>query len=96
MFAIITLIDTLLAIAFWVIVIQVIMSWLINFNVINLHQPLVRQIWDGLNRLTAPVYGRIRRFLPSMGGLDFAPMIVILGIFFLRNLVTVDLARALL
>ena len=64
--AIFWLIDTILTLAFWVILIQVILSWLINFNVINLYQPVVRQIWDGLNRLTAPIYAPLRRVLPNL------------------------------
>jgi YggT family protein len=65
----------------WFIVIaHVIMSWLINFNVLNRNQPLVWQIWTGLERLLEPLYRPIRRMLPSMGGLDLSPLIVLLGI----------------
>lgn len=94
--AIFWLIDTILTLAFWVILIQVILSWLINFNVINLYQPVVRQIWDGLNRLTAPIYAPLRRVLPNLGGIDLAPMIVIIAIFFLQNLLRYDIAPAVL
>ena len=90
--AIFWLLNTLLEIAFWIILIQVIMSWLINFNVINLYQPFVRQVWDALNQLTAPIYRRIRSVIPLMGGLDFAPMIVILGIIFLQILLRTSIA----
>lgn len=96
MTALIWLIDTILSIVFWIVIIQVVMSWLINFNVINRHQPLVRQIWDGLNQLLEPLYRPIRRVLPSMGGLDFAPMILIIGIYFIRIFLRHDLAPALL
>jgi YggT family protein len=75
----------LIGVAKMVIIIHIIMSWLINFQVLNLRQPLVAQIWDGLNRLLEPVYGPIRRALPQMGGLDLAPLIVILGIFALET-----------
>ena len=95
MVAIFWLLDTLLMLAFWVILIQVIMSWLINFNVINLYQPIVRQIWDALNQITAPVYRRIRSVIPPLGGLDFAPLIVIIGIHFLRILLATSVAPAL-
>lgn len=61
----------------WIVIIHIIMSWLINFQVLNLHQPLVSQIWSGLNRLLEPIYGPIRRALPQMGGLDLAPLILI-------------------
>jgi YggT family protein len=64
----------LLDVAFFIVIAHVILSWLINFGVLNLRQPIVAQIWDGLNRLLEPVYGPIRRALPNMGGLDLAPL----------------------
>ena len=70
---------------FWFFVIaHVIMSWLINFNVLNLHQQLVAQIWYGLNRILDPVYGRIRAFLPQMGSLDLAPLLVLIALYAAR------------
>ena len=95
MVAIFWLLDTILFFAFVIILVQVIMSWLINFNVINLYQPVVRQIWDALNQLTAPIYRRIRSVIPPMGGLDFAPLILIIAIHFLRILLATSIAPAL-
>jgi YggT family protein len=74
-------------VAKWIVLAHVIMSWLINFNVLNLRQPLVWQLWNGLNRILEPVYSRVRRFLPSMSGVDFAPLAVILAIFALEIVV---------
>ena len=74
----------LIDVAFMIILVHIIMSWLINFSVLNLRQPLVAQIWHGLNTLVEPVYGPIRRRLPAMGGLDLAPLIVILGLYVLE------------
>lgn len=74
----------LIDVAFLIVVIHIIMSWLINFSVLNLRQPLVAQIWHGFNSLVEPVYGPIRRRLPAMGGLDLAPLIVILGLYALE------------
>lgn len=68
----------------FIIIAHIIMSWLINFQVLNLRQPLVAQLWDGLNRVLEPVYGRVRSFLPQMGGLDLAPLIVLLAVYALR------------
>ena len=76
----------LLDIVWFIIIAHVIMSWLINFQVLNLRQPLVAQIWDGLNRLLEPVYSRVRRFLPQMGGLDLAPLVVLISVAILRIL----------
>jgi len=74
----------LLNIVWFIIIAHVIMSWLINFQVLNLRQPLVAQVWDGLNRLLEPVYGRVRSFLPQMGGLDLAPLVVLIAVAVLR------------
>lgn len=74
----------ILDIAQFIIIAHIIMSWLINFQVLNLRQPLVAQVWDGLNRVLEPLYSVVRRFLPSMGGLDLAPLVVLIGIYALR------------
>lgn len=70
----------LLNIVYFIVIAHVIMSWLINFQVLNLRQPLVAQIWDGLNRLLDPIYSRLRSFLPQMGGLDLAPLVLLIGV----------------
>ncbi|MCB1352393.1 MAG: YggT family protein [Rhodobacteraceae bacterium] len=73
-----------LDIMWWFVIAHVVMSWLINFNVLNRNQPLVWQIWVGLNRVLEPIYGPIRRVLPSMGGLDLSPLIVIFALYAIR------------
>jgi YggT family protein len=70
----------LLNIVYFIVIAHVIMSWLINFQVLNLRQPLVAQIWEGLNRLLEPIYSRVRQVLPQMGGLDLAPLVVLIGV----------------
>ena len=75
--------------------IHVIMSWLLNFGVLNRHQPLVASIWDGLTRLLEPVYRPVRRMMPDTGALDLAPLVVFLGIIILRNILIADLARSM-
>lgn len=64
----------ILSVVYWVILIHVIMSWLINFQVLNLHQQFVAQIWYGLNRILEPIYGPLRRILPDTRPLDLAPL----------------------
>jgi len=61
-----------------------IMSWLISFQVLNIRQPLVSQIWDGLSRLLEPIYGPIRRVLPQMSGLDLSPLVALVAIYILE------------
>ena len=74
----------ILDIAQWIIIARIIMSWLINFQVLNLRQPLVASIWQGLNGILEPVYARVRSFLPNIGGLDLAPLLVLIAIYALR------------
>ena len=74
----------LLDVAWFLIIVHVIMSWLINFQVLNLHQQFVAQMWYGLNRLVEPMYAPIRRFLPNMGGLDLAPLVALIAVYSLR------------
>ncbi|RJE79339.1 YggT family protein [Paracoccus sp. JM45] len=74
-----------LQVLWFIMIVHIIMSWLINFQVLNLRQPLVGQIWDGLNRLLEPIYSPIRRRLPDMGGLDLAPLIVFIAIIILQR-----------
>ena len=71
----------ILNIAQFIVLAHVIMSWLINFQVLNLRQPLVASIWDGMCRLLNPLYSRVRRLLPDTGTLDLAPLIVLLLIY---------------
>lgn len=78
----------LLNIAQFIVIVHVIASWLINFQVLNLRQPLVAQLWQGLNVMVEPVYSRIRRVLPPMAGIDLAPLIALVAIFALQTIIT--------
>ncbi|MCB9979470.1 MAG: YggT family protein [Rhodospirillales bacterium] len=72
---------------FYVIVIEVVVSWLLVFEVINLRNPQAQNLIRLLRRLTDPVMGPIRKYVPAIGGIDISPIIVIFGIFMLQNLV---------
>lgn len=74
----------ILDVLWFFIIAHVIMSWLINFQVLNLRQQFVAQVWDGLNRLLEPLYSRVRRFLPPMSGIDLAPLVVLVAVYALR------------
>jgi len=78
------ILNLILDVVWFFILAHVIMSWLINFQVLNLHQQFVAQIWYGLNRILEPIYTPIRRALPQMQGIDLAPLIVLLSIVVLR------------
>jgi YggT family protein len=77
----------LLTILWWVIIVQAIMSWLIQFNVINLHNEFVRSIWNALGVITEPLYRPIRRILPDFGALDLSPLVVLVVLYILMNIV---------
>ncbi len=74
----------ILGVAKFFIIAHFIMSWLISFQVLNVRQEFVSQIWYGLNRLLDPIYQPIRRILPPMGGLDLAPLVALIGIYALE------------
>lgn len=75
----------ILDILFFFMIVHIIMSWLINFNVLNPYQPIVRSIWEGLNRLLEPIYNPIRRVLPNTHPLDLAPLAVFVIVISLRD-----------
>ena len=81
------LIDTILSLYTYVIIAMVVMSWLLAFGIININNQFVRQAQYIIFRLTEPVLGPIRRILPDLGGIDLSPIVVLLGIFFVRNLI---------
>ena len=70
----------------WILIASAILSWLVAFNVVNTRNRAVYVIGDFLYRVTEPVLAPIRRIMPNLGGLDLSPIIVILIIFFIRNL----------
>lgn len=84
--ALVDIADLLLTILTWVIIIQVVLSWLLAFNVLNTSSNGVRTIAVAIDRLTAPLYRPIRRMLPDFGGIDFSPMVVLLLILVLQKL----------
>lgn len=84
--ALIDVVIILLKVVWWIIVIQMILSWLVAFNVINTYNDFVRGLLRGLDRITEPVYRPIRKVLPDFGGLDFSPMVVLLVLWILNRI----------
>ena len=93
MLTLVNILLLLLNVAWWFAVAHIIMSWLINFGVLNMNQPIVGQLWDGLNRILEPVYSRIRNILPATGALDLAPLVFLLGII-IAQMILGDAARS--
>ena len=86
---------TILALNFylWVVLAYVIMSWLVNFRVINLQNQFVRMVWEFLWRISDVTLGRIRRYVPGFGGMDISPLILILIIYFIQYVLQEVLIR---
>ena len=87
MITILSIIQVLLDIVWWIIVVQAIMSWLIAFNVINIYNNVVRSIWTSMNALTEPLLRPIRSMLPAMGGLDISPIVLLLLLFLIEDII---------
>lgn len=85
-YAIVWLVNTILSILTWAIIIQAVLSWLFAFDVINHRNRFVNQIAIFLDRLTAPILEPFRRIIPSLGGIDISPIVVLLLINFARIL----------
>lgn len=86
LYALFSIVDMILQLLLWVIIIQVILSWLVAFNVINFSSNFVRTVVEGLDRITAPLYRPIRKIMPDFGGIDFSPIVLILAIQIIRKL----------
>ncbi|WP_191057887.1 YggT family protein [Geminicoccus harenae] len=91
MYALANLIDTAVSIYLTLLFAAVILTWLVQFNVVNPRQPLVHTIGTFLYRITEPALAPIRRVMPNLGGIDISPVILILLIHFARNLIVYDL-----
>ena len=80
MLLVISIAQVLIDVLWWIIVVQVVLSWLVVFNVLNTHSQGVRTFLGWLDRFTEPLYRPLRKILPDFGGLDFAPLIVLLAL----------------
>ncbi|ALK10755.1 YggT family protein [Blastochloris viridis] len=87
MHSILWLFDTIITLYVWILIASAVLSWLVAFNVVNPRNQVVAQVGEALWRLTEPVLAPIRRFLPNLGGLDISPVVLIIGLFFVRNIV---------
>ena len=70
----------------WIMIIYIVMGWLIRFEVLNIRQPFVSQVYYELARLLEPIFAPIRRVLPDAGGIDFSPIVVLIGVYFIQQL----------
>jgi YggT family protein len=92
MHAVLNLFNTVVSIYIWLLIASVVLSWLIAFNVVNTGNRFVYQVRDFLHRITEPLLRPIRNLLPNLGGIDISPVVLILALYFVRDLVF-ELAR---
>ena len=85
--SVLILFDNIISLYIWILIINVIISWLVAFNVLNTRNRFVYSLLDVSYKLTAPPLNYIRRFLPNLGSIDISPIILILALMFIRNLV---------
>ncbi|MBP6011702.1 MAG: YggT family protein [Alphaproteobacteria bacterium] len=79
--------DQLLYVYVWIVIASVILSWLVNFNVVNPYNPAIRAVQTFCYRVTEPLLAPIRRIMPDLGGLDISPIVLILGLQLFRDVV---------
>ena len=85
--SILILFDNIISLYIWILIINAIISWLVAFNVLNTGNRFVYSVLDVSYKLTSPALNFIRRYLPNLGSIDISPVVLILGLMFLRNFV---------
>ena len=85
--SVLILFDNIVGIYIWILIINAVISWLVAFNVLNTSNRFVYSLLDISYKLTDPPLNFIRRYLPNLGSIDISPIVLILGLMFLRNLV---------
>jgi YggT family protein len=81
------LVDTIITLYIWILIASAVLSWLVVFNVVNTRNPIVNSIGDFLYRVTEPALRPIRNIMPNLGGIDISPVILIIGLLFLKQLI---------
>ena len=85
--SILLLFDNIVSLYIWILIINAIISWLVAFNILNTGNRFVYSVLEVSYKLTSPALNFIRRYLPNLGSIDISPVILILGLLFLRNFV---------
>ena len=81
------LITTIIDLYIWILIASAVLSWLVVFNVVNTRNPIVNSVGDFLYRITEPALRSIRSIMPNLGGIDISPVILIIGLLFLKQLI---------
>ena len=78
------IVDYLISIIVFLVIAQFVLSLLITFNVVNMHNQFVAALWKAVNAILDPLLRPVRRFMPDTGAVDFSPMVVIILLTILR------------
>ena len=93
LFGLLQFVDVLLSLVIFIMIAQIIVSWLLAFNILNMSNQFVAMVANALYQITDPLLRPIRRMLPNFGGLDISPIILFLAIYFIRLVVLYPLMR---
>ena len=85
--SVLILFDNIISLYIWILIINAIISWLVAFNILNTGNRFVYSVLEVSYKLTSPALNYIRRYMPNLGSIDISPVILILGLMFLRNFV---------
>ena len=80
------LFDNLINFFIWLLIINVVLSWLIGFNILNAQNKFVYLVYEFSYKITTPPLNIIRRYLPNFGSIDISPVLLIFLLYFIRNL----------
>jgi len=81
------LVLTFIDLYMWIVIIGVVLSWLVAFNVVTTTNRFVYMVGDFTHRATEPALGRIRRYIPNLGGMDISPIVLIILLMFLQRFI---------
>ena len=81
------LLDSLFQLYLWIVIINAILGWLVTFNIINTSNRFVYSLIEFSYKLTEPVLRKIRMVLTIIANIDFSPVVLVLGLVFIRNLI---------
>lgn len=93
LFGLLQFVDVVLSLVIFIMIAQVIVSWLLAFNILNMSNQFVAMVANALYQITDPLLRPIRRLLPNFGGLDISPIILFLAIYFIRLVILYPLMR---
>lgn len=95
LFGLLQFIDLVLSLVIWIIIAQVIISWLLAFNILNMSNRFVATVANALYQITEPVLGPLRKIIPQFGGLDISPIVLFLAIYFIRLVILYPLMNSI-